>query len=93
MSKGRVNRSFFLALGVIVGLGGTGGFLAGLDSPPTPAFCFIPWAILTNCVNQAYTGPASKLSLPGEVALRPVPPTPVTGAPKGWLTFLVQSRN
>ena len=88
-----VNLSFFLALGVITDLGGTGGFLAGLDGPPTPAFCFIPWAVLTSCVNQACTGPASKSSSPGEVAGVPVPPTPLTGAPKGWRTFLVQCPN
>ena len=37
-----VNRSFFLALGVILGLGGTGGFLAGPEGPPGEALCFIP---------------------------------------------------
>ena len=37
-----VNRSFFLALGVILGLGGTGGFLPGVDGPPAEALRFIP---------------------------------------------------
>ena len=45
---GVVNLSFFLALGVIFGLGGTGGFLGPRVGVP----CFIPWVALTNCVNQ-----------------------------------------
>ena len=60
-----VNLSFFLALGVMFGLGGTGGFLgpAGVDP------CFIPLVALTNCVNHACIGPASKSSSsPGVVA-------------------------
>ena len=48
-----VNLSFFLALGVMLGLGGTGGFLG----PPGVVRCFIPWVALTNCVNHACTGP------------------------------------
>ena len=68
-----VNLSFFLALGVMLGLGGTGGFLgpAGVDP------CFIPWVALTNCVNHACIGPASKSSSPGVVA--PVALTPLVG--------------
>ena len=88
-----VNRSFFLALEVMLGLGGTGGFLPGLEGPPGEALCFIPWAVLTNCVNQACTGPASKSSSPDDVAGAPVARTPLTGAPNGWCTFLVQWRN
>ena len=88
-----VNRSFFLALGVMLGLGGTGGFLAGLEGPPGEALCFIPWVVLSNCVNQACTGQATKSSSPVGVAVLSVPPTPLTGAPNGWRTFLVQWRN
>ena len=82
-----VNLSFFLALGVMFGLGGTGGFLG----PPGVDPCFIPWVALTNCVNHACIGPASKSSSPGVVA--PVALTPPAGAPNGWRTFLVQWRN
>ena len=74
-----VNRSFFLALGVNWGLGGTGDFLPDVEE----ALRFIPWEVLTNCVNQAWTGPASKsFSLAG-VAGAPGPPTPLTGEPNG----------
>ena len=78
-----VNLSFFLALGVTLGLGGTGGFLPGLEGPPGEALCFIPWVVLNNCVNHAYTGPTSKSSSPGEVAGAPMARTPLTGAPNG----------
>ena len=80
-----VNLSLFLVLGVRLGLGGTGGFLPGLEGPQGEALCFIPWVALTNCVNHAYTGPASKSSSPGVVA--PVARTPLVGAPNRWLTF------
>ena len=82
-----VNLSFFLALGVMFGLGGTGGFLGPTGVDP----CFIPWVALTKCVNHAYIGPASKSSSPGVVA--PVALTPPVGAPNGWRPFLVQWRN
>ena len=74
----------------MLGLGGTGGFLPGLEGPPGEALCFLPSAVLTNCVNQACTGPAPKSSSPGDVAGAPVARTPLTGAPNGWRTFLVQ---
>ena len=82
-----VNLSFFLALGVMLGLGGTGGFLG----PPGVVRCFIPWVALTNYVNHACTGPTSKSSSQGFVVL--VARTPLVGAPNGWRTFLVQWRN
>ena len=93
LTSGVVKRSFFLALGVVLSLGGTGGFLAGLEDPLGEALCFQLWAVLANCVNQACTGLASKSSSPGEVAGAPVPPTPLTEAPNGWPTFLGQWRN
>ena len=37
-----VNRSFFLALGVKLGLGGTGGFLACLEDPQERHFVLYP---------------------------------------------------
>ena len=47
-----MNLSFFLALGVMLGLGlglgGTGGFLGPVDEVPG----FIPWLAFTNWVNQ-----------------------------------------
>ena len=76
--------SFFLALGV------KPGFLPGLEGPPGEALCFIPWVALTNCVNQACTGPTSKSFLQGDVAGAPVACTPLTGVPNGWRTFLDQ---
>ena len=79
-----VKRSFFLALGVKLGLGGTSSFLLGLEGSPGEALCFIPWAVLTNCVNQACTGPASKSSSSGDVAGAPVACTPLTGAPNDF---------
>ena len=88
-----VKRSFFLALGVKLGFGGTGGFLPGLEGPPGEALCSIPWTVLTNYVNQACTGPASKSSSPGDLAGGPVARMPLTGGPNGWRTFLVQLRN
>ena len=76
-----VSLSFFLALGVILGLGlglgWTGGFLGPVDEVPG----FIPWLAFTNCVNHACTGPASKSSSPGVVA--PAALTPPAGAPNG----------
>ena len=82
--NGVVNLSFFLALGVMFGLGGTGGFLGPRVGVP----CFIPWVALTNCVNHACIGPASKSGVVAPAAL-----TPPVGAPNGWRTFLVQWRN
>ena len=82
-----VNLSFFLALGMMLGLGGTGGF----PGPPGVVPCFTPCVALTNCVNHACKGPASKSSSPGVVA--PVARTPLVGPPNGWRTFLVQWRN
>ena len=79
-----VKRSFFLALEVKLGLGGTSSFLPGLKGSPGEALCFIPWAVLTNCVNQACTGPASKSSSSGDVAGAPVACTPLTGAPNDF---------
>ena len=37
-----VNRSFFLALGVMLRLGGTGGFLAGIEDPQARYFVLYP---------------------------------------------------
>ena len=62
---GRREAKFLLALGVMLCLGGMGGFLPGLGGPPGEALCFIPWAVLINCINQACTGPASKSSCRG----------------------------
>ena len=60
-----VNLSLFLALGVILGLGGTGSFLPGLEGPPGEALCFYTLGRLEQLRQPRLHGPSIKIVLAG----------------------------
>ena len=84
---GGVNLSFFLALGVILGLGGTGGFLGLVVEVPG----FIPWLAFTKLCEPRLHGTRLKIIVAGGDG--PCRAHPASRTPNGWRTFLVQWRN